>query len=243
MTIITLGPIGTFSEEAAKKYYSQDEIILKGSIADVFLELAKDENNKALLPFINTTSGIIEETILGLIKNECYICSKHSLEISYVIAGEASLSSCSKLYAHPHAYMQCKDYLQGFQGEIIHTKSNSHSANFAKQDPLSLCLTSYEAAKKQNLFIAFKDIKDRADNSTYFGKISRILPDKSHKTTLISLGYKCSKEALLYALKGFELYFMVGKSIAICEIPSEIDFDKLLSKTNLDVHCNILGRY
>ncbi|PCI95388.1 hypothetical protein COB11_02410 [Candidatus Aerophobetes bacterium] len=243
MVLITLGPAGTFSEMAAKSYYSNEKIVLKDSIADVFLALMQDESAKALLPFLNSTSGIIAETILGLMKNKLYICSKHSLEISYTLAGAASISSCKKLYVHPHAYMQCKKSLEDFKGEIVYTMSNSHSARFAKNDPSSLSLTTKEAARENDLPILKEKIKDKTDNTTYFGKVCRKLPDSSGKTLLLEFECQSGLDALKSILKDFELYFLEDRKTAICEVPSETDVDMLFSKTCKDTQCYILGKY
>ena len=176
MDLITLGPKGTFCEKAAHIYYPDANLNLVETIPEIFSSLNKNQQ-KGLVPIKNVVSGYIDESLEGLIKQDFYIQSLVKTSVSYVVAQKRSGDPTSRLYTHPHAFLQCRGSLKGFEDiEIVYTNSNAESATYARQDPSSCALTSQRAAQLKELNIIQEGVKDEAKNDTHFGLISKELP-------------------------------------------------------------------
>lgn len=247
MLIITLGPKGTFSEKAAHIYYEDAELILKSSIGDVFLELEKHEGAFALLPLRNKISGYVIETLRGLLSQKVIISSLSKLSVWYCLASKEADSSPRRIYSHPHAYLQAKRSLSGFEDlEVIYTNSNAQSASFASKDPASLALTTQRAASLQKLCVLKDRLKDDEENDTYFGLISKELP-KGGNHTLISIESPLLQDEVESLFKGCQKTLISHlEGLSIIEIRGSIDIEaisKNLEKMDPKASLNILGLY
>ena len=124
MKISYLGPIGTFSYEAAKSYASpNDELIESTTITQAINKLISDEVQAAIVPLENSIQGSVFETIDNLLSNDLlYIKKDFALSISHnlLINKNTNIDNITEIISHPQALAQCRKYLnQKFPNAIL----------------------------------------------------------------------------------------------------------------------------
>lgn len=188
MKLVTLGPKGTFSHQAALRMHKKAEIVFADNIDAVFFRLGEKDIKEALTPIQNTRSGFVEETVINLMKYDFSIQGKIDQKVTHYLAGKGNTEDVKTLYAHPHAYKQCKDTLDtlGVHAKVIETLSNGHSALQLKLDEKgqAAAIVSPLAAEIYKLPILQEHIEDDPENTTTFLLIGKQL----HKST----GKDCS---------------------------------------------------
>ena len=110
MTIITLGPEGTFSHELALKLgYTQ--IRLSSTIRGIFSAVADGEGD-GLVPLENSEAGGVGETLDGLLRFPLFITAEMYMPVHHHLASLVSLPQLRVIYAHPQTHEQCSEYLE-----------------------------------------------------------------------------------------------------------------------------------
>jgi chorismate mutase/prephenate dehydratase len=136
------------------------------------------------------------------------------LPIQYCLAGEAPLTDVQRLYAHPQALAQCRQWVQRHlpKAEILETSSNARSAELASQPDKKLrgkaaAITGLLAAQKYNLKIIERDIQDFSENATRFLVLGRQCgPATGRDRTSIMFSIADKVGALYHALEPFRRY-------------------------------------
>ena len=163
------------------------------------------------MPFENSSNGSVVFTLdlfadLNnkypdiLVTGEAYVAVKHCL-LGYSSASSTSerdgdgrkgddgndLSHIKKLYSHPQAWGQCKNFLHKYlkTAERHDVSSTSKAAEIASQDKTgeSAALSSEIAAELFGLDVLAKEINDKKGNSTRFFVIRRKDDDGGVETT------------------------------------------------------------
>lgn len=200
MNLITLGPKGTFSHQVALDYCKKAKIQFADSIDGVFFRLGDKESNQALVPLKNNRSGYVEETVVNLMKYDFSLQGKFDAKISHCLAGRGKIDEATALFAHPHAYLQCKDKLDslGVDCRVVETKSNGHSAMQLKfdQSTRSLAIIPPLAAEIYKLPIIEKSIEDDPENRTTFFLIGKEVHKPTGKDTSAFLLFSDSLKAV-----------------------------------------------
>lgn len=116
MKIGYLGPKGTFSYEACDRYCKGNmDMIEYKTISDTIIALAEDKIDEAIVPIENSLQGCVTDAIDTLIKNEnIKVKDEILLEIKQNLMSnkECSFEEITKIYSHPQALAQCRNYLE-----------------------------------------------------------------------------------------------------------------------------------
>lgn len=184
-----LGPKGTFSQEAVKKYITTTKSMdVAGNInvveyayitiQDIFKEVRKGGLNEAIVPIENSLEGAVNET-LDILAGEGNLKIKSELVIPIrqnLLVKEGSLKKDIKyIISHPQPVGQCRKYISTVfpKAEIKTVYSTAGAAEMvARGRGDSAALGSAIAAKVYNLKIFAKDIQDEDSNFTRFAVIS-----------------------------------------------------------------------
>ncbi|MGB4457564.1 MAG: prephenate dehydratase domain-containing protein, partial [Defluviitoga tunisiensis] len=113
-----LGPAGTYSEIAAKKFFGENNVfIAKNTIADVFDSVTTAEADYGVVPIENSIEGSVNMTmdLLFEIPNirvvgECVIPIRHFL-LSYE---KIEFDKIRTLCSHQHAIGQCSKFIRSY---------------------------------------------------------------------------------------------------------------------------------
>ena len=189
MTIVTLGPAGTFSHIAALKY-ANHKIIFGMNFDNIFEMLNQGMAELALLPIENSISGTVLEVLDNLIESKKIIIDETVLKIEHNLASFEKKDQVKKIYVHPHSHKQCQKYLKKYfpNVEIQFTHSNSESAErLLKNKEQSGAIISSFLAKQHMIHILQPHIQDSKNNKTRFILVGQkeAKPSKHSKTSLL----------------------------------------------------------
>ncbi len=177
-----LGPPGTFSELAARRYLDylgkQDrdaEIIPLPSLADVFVAVEGGKTQEGVLPLENSTEGSVNQTLDLLthrflqvkIRGEIILPVAHQLLARPGVA----LKEITRVISHPQALAQCRSFLARFlpEAEIEEAASTAKAAALVAEAraPWAAIGTAL-VARSWGLAVLAENINDSPDNATRF---------------------------------------------------------------------------
>ncbi|KAI4945729.1 hypothetical protein J4E91_007641 [Alternaria rosae] len=197
-----LGPEGSYTHQAALDAFPPTSpttpVTLTPSITieDVFYAVQSGTAYRGVVPFENSSNGSVVFTLdlfadLDnkypdiLVTGEAYVAVKHCL-LGYSNTSRTTnqdgkngndFSHIKKLYSHPQAWGQCKDFLAKYlkTAERHDVSSTSKAAEIASGDKTgeSAALSSEIAAELFGLDVLAKEINDKKGNSTRFFVIRR----------------------------------------------------------------------
>lgn len=186
-----LGPRGTFSQEAVRKYL--EHLTVKcithdyTTIRDILFAVEMGEINEALVPVENSLEGPVNET-LDMIATEVNLKIKAEIIIAIrqnLLVKEGScLEDIKYIISHPQSIGQCRKYISNNfpKAEIKLIYSTAGAAEIvALGEGDSAAIGSVIAADVYSLEIFAKDIQDGDNNFTRFAVVSK---DDSYRTGL-----------------------------------------------------------
>jgi chorismate mutase/prephenate dehydratase len=210
MSIAYLGPEATFTHQAAiQKFGSSLRYVSQKTIADVFDEVSRNRADYGVVPVENTTEGVVTHTLDMFVDSDLKIVSQIVLPIQYCLAGNGRLRDIKRLYVHPQALGQCRQWVQEHlpKAEILETSSNARSAELAAKGKVNAAITGVLAAEKYGLPVLVQDIQDNVSNATRFLVLGRQCspPTGDDRTSLlVSVADKAG--ALHQAIAAFRRY-------------------------------------
>ena len=172
-----LGPPGTNTHLAALRHFgSSAEFVPVRGIPDVFEEVERDRTEVGLVPVENSSEGVVNHTLDGLIDSELLICGEVSLEIHHhLLSRAADLGEIKRVYSHPQALAQCRGWLGRHlpDAEVVEMPSTSVAAEQAALDTTTAAVASELAGQLYRLQPLRERIEDHANNVTRFLVIGR----------------------------------------------------------------------
>lgn len=185
MKIAYFGPAATFTHLAALKIFGRKvDYIPAESIKDVFIEVEKCRADYGVVPIENSTEGIVNHTLDMFVDSDLNITSEIFLEISEcLLSAENSIKKIKKVYSHPQAIAQTKNWLEKNlkNVKIVEVASTAEAARLAKKEKNTAAISSIVAAEIYNLNVLARNIEDFKNNFTRFLVIGKKSPDASGK--------------------------------------------------------------
>lgn len=170
MTLVTLGPAGTFSHGLAARL--DPDVRLVPSIAAVFSAVAGGEGD-GLVPLENSEAGSVGATLVGLADHPVSITGECTIPIRHHLAARDAGGWHRCVYAHPQTAEQCSRRLEALALPLVPTASNAASAIAARDDSSGAALVSDELATLYDLAVLERDCQNSDANETRFVRISR----------------------------------------------------------------------
>lgn len=188
-----LGPQATFTHLAAVQCFGRyEEFFSCRSIADVFDEVEKSRADYGVVPIENSTEGVVNHTLDMFIESDLKICAERELQIShYLLASPRvrGLQGIRRLYSHPQALAQCRQWMEAHLPEIrvIESASTAEAAQRAARDPHSAAIAARVAAEIYGLETLASRIEDEVNNFTRFLVIGRTVSERTgrDKTSIL----------------------------------------------------------
>lgn len=186
MSVLTLGPAGTFSHGLATRLYG-DDIELLPTIRAI-IERVSEGLVEGLVPIENSETGGVGETLKGLVDLGVYITGEAYMPVRHHLAAREEPERLRVIYAHPQTHEQCSILLERLGVEVVHTSSNAASAVVMQRDEEGRvgAVIPEVASTIYDLPIAIRDIQNNMDNTTRFVQISSI-PQSDSECTKCSL--------------------------------------------------------
>jgi len=175
MKVAYLGPNGTFSEEAAQRYFRNEDADFKmyETIPDVIEAVGEERVDKAIVPIENTFEGTINMTIDALISyDRLYIEGEYILPVSlHLLANkEASLSEIKEVWSISPILTQCRKYIRERKLKSLpHDSSASAAEALIRNGSTDVAAIGSNAlAELLGLNVLDRNIQDNAENRTRF---------------------------------------------------------------------------
>lgn len=193
--IATLGPVGTFSELAAKQY---SELIDKNCAMIFYPTITKTFNaishqcEIGIIPIENTLDGYVQLTLDLLSQTNLKIVDEIIVPIQFSFVGNSEVSKIEKIYAQFKTQGQCTKFLEHFPNvKIITTESNGESLNQVKKGIIgeAAIIPKHMMNATKKFIFSIENITDSEDNETRFIILSKDTINydinKSYKTSIV----------------------------------------------------------
>ncbi len=174
--LITLGPEGTFSHQAALKYEKENsllfELCLKNSLQQI--ESSFSNAKYALLPLENSIDGFVTETIDILARNNFYFIDEIEIPVNFnFISKTRNLKDVKKVFVSFKAKGQCIRFIHDNNLEVVETDSNMMSYERIKNSDETYGAIVPSHLDIKNFHTNAKNIQDIDHNFTRFILLSK----------------------------------------------------------------------
>ncbi len=200
VTFAVLGPAGTFSDAALEKYASKQNAgggflakkLFFKSLPEVFDAAESGVAQKAVAPVENALGGTIYTTLDRLYSSDLCAEAEVLVVVSYCVARlKGAKKPVEKIFGHPQAFEQCRNYLsERFPNAArISSLSNVQALKdlAASGDETAAALGPEKQAKALGLEIIARNAEDAAYNVTRFFIIGKNpqKPTGNDRTSLV----------------------------------------------------------
>jgi chorismate mutase / prephenate dehydratase len=203
-----LGPRATFTHMACmQKFGSSAQYVPVHSIKDVFSEVERGRANFGVVPIENTTEGVVNHTLDMFIDSNLLIYGEVLQEVSHHLLSKSGLlDDVKKIYSHPHAIAQCRNWLETNLPHVpvSEVASTARAAELCMDEPSSAAIASELAGQLYGLKVIKARIEDNLNNFTRFLVLSQKPPERTGKDkTSLMLSVKDKVGALYDLLRPF----------------------------------------
>lgn len=191
LSVAFLGPLGTFSEEAANKQFGGlSSPIQCASIDEVFRQVESGKADYGVVPVENSTEGAVGRTLDLLMQTNLKICGEIELAVHHnLLSKQTDLKQVTKVYSHAQSLAQCHEWLNKYMPHVERESviSNAEAARLAALKEHTAAIASKRAAELFKLAILKENIEDDAKNTTRFLVLSQhdVAPSGKDKTSLV----------------------------------------------------------
>lgn len=190
LSVAFLGPLGTFSEEAATKQFGGlSKPVQCASIDEVFQTVETGTVDYGVVPVENSTEGAVGRTLDLLLATSLNICGEVELPVHHNLLSKSNdRSAITKLYSHAQSLAQCHEWLNrnlpGVECQAV--ASNAEAARLAAEQPNTAAIASRRAGELFGLNLLAESIEDDPRNTTRFLVLSShdVAPSGRDKTSL-----------------------------------------------------------
>ncbi len=221
LKIACLGPLGTFSHQAAvQQFGNQADIVPLPSIPEVFEEVEHYRADYGVVPVENSTEGVVAVTLDRLAESPLTIKAEILLRVEPCLLSRASrLEDIKLVVAHPQALAQCRLWLRHHLPNVpqMGASSTGAAAQRAQRERGVAAVASKLAASHYNLNILAENIQDLPNNFTRFlvlGHDGVANPSGEDKTSVV-ISTRHEAGALYRVLQPFAEH-----GVSLCNIES-----------------------
>ena len=226
--IITLGPKGTFSDEAAQKICGEGIIVsYTGTFAEALFRVTEEPDSVAVVPIENSVAGTVAQVQDSLVNNKLVILGEINLLIEYSLLSNAVPENVKLCYAHPQALEQSSKFLSknltASQNQL--TRSNVDSGiqflEAIKSDKKALAaIVPASFADSYPEWKVASGIQDYHNNTTRFLIVRPRRENEEHdflrKKTSLYVEFQEDRSGLLYELLSVFNLFQIN----LCRLES-----------------------
>ncbi len=173
MRLAYLGPPGTFSEEAARRYAPDADLQPCLSFRAAAQAVVDDAADEAILAIENSLEGSVPET-LDLLIHEVSLCIRREIvlpiEQCLIVGPRTDPAAVRTVYSHPQALGQCREYLRRHYPDAATVASLSTVAavEMVIARPAAAAIGPRRAAELHGARIVAAGIQDDQRNRTRF---------------------------------------------------------------------------
>ena len=173
VTVAYQGIAGAYSQQAASAYFEDDvKLVDVHSFRSAIEQVKKGAVDYAVLPFENSSAGIVTDVYDLLVEYDTYILDTFDIKIEHCLCAlpEATMEDITEVYSHPQAFMQSNDFIEENGWDKYSLANTAVSAKFISEQTHKnrACICSEEAAKIYGLKVLKKGVNFTSKNTTKF---------------------------------------------------------------------------
>ncbi len=193
MRISHLGPTGTYTEAASRRFDPTADLLPVATVAAAIQAVRDGEVDAAVCAMENSIEGSVSiETMDILIRPEfdLRVVGEVVVAIQHHLVGAPGINAAGAevVYSHPQALAQCRRRLAELapSAKPVAALSTAGAVEASMQEPGTLAVGSQHAAELFGATIYARDIGDERDNETRFVVLARedAPPTGDDKTSL-----------------------------------------------------------
>lgn len=203
------GEAGAYSQEAALQFFGR-AIITKPyeTLEKVFSAVEHGDAPFGIVPVENSLEGSISPSYDLLRDSILKVCGETELRVAHCLIANprASLDSIKRVYSHPQALGQCKNFIKHLGCEIIPTYDTAGAVKMIKEQGIidGSAIASARAAEIYQMKIIASEIEDYPHNFTRFFILAKEdSPPSGNDKTSIVFAVKHKPKALYDFIKNF----------------------------------------
>ena len=180
--IAFLGPKGSYSHSAARRYASTHFDQLTESSCSTFKDVFEKVESKVvdygILPIENSSSGSINEVYDLLQKTNLHIIGELSLPIDHCVLAipSAKLEQIDTIYSHPQPFQQCSNFLENYpHWKIVYCDSTSSAMETVAKlnQPNIAAMGNKDGGELYGLQVLEHNFANQKENITRFIVLAR----------------------------------------------------------------------
>ncbi len=180
--ISCLGPVGSYSELAAKRMCPDAEVILCHSFTDAVRKLMAGETDGAVLPVENSLNGGVLECLDLLEEQDIFAREEFPLPVDHRLAvlEGVKYEDIKRIYSHEQALGQCANFLERNFPDAEYVGTASTVESLGRLDKCSAGIVGSHI-EREGVVLSGTNIADNKSNFTRFVLVERRgkLPEKS----------------------------------------------------------------
>ncbi len=191
-----LGPLLTYTHQAAKQHYANDqiEIIPYKTIDDVLIAVEEGAVAEGVVPEENVIEGTVRATIDGYYNRRVYLIGKTVIPISHYIGvlPDADAKEIAEIMTKAEAFSQCSVWMGNTlpNASLIPANSTADAARIVKEKQLkkTAVIAPELALQEHGLKVIGANVGNVTYNKTMFGIVANNLrgePTGNDETTIV----------------------------------------------------------
>ncbi len=191
VTVAFLGPVGTYTEQAAyQQFGTAIEAMPCASIDEVFRATEAGTADFGVVPVENSSEGAVNRTLDLMLATSTIISGEVSIQVHHsLMTKTGAMDGVKVICAHSQALAQCQVWLNQHYPNIERraVMSNGEAARMASMDPTVAAIASEMAGEQYQLGVVQAHIQDDPHNRTRFAVIGKLqtTPSGSDQTSLV----------------------------------------------------------
>lgn len=177
--VVYQGVEGAYTHQALASYFGEEtECFNVDTWRDAMEAIKGGKADYAVLPFENSSAGIVAENYDLLKEYGYYIVGEQKIKINHCVLGlpGVNFDDIKKIYSHPQALAQCSKFLEKHrEWEIIPEKNTAMAAKKVQEDkdPSQAAIASSMTAELYGLDMLAEGVQNNSMNETRFIIVSR----------------------------------------------------------------------
>lgn len=170
-----LGPQGTFSHQAALRFFGPGlELMPQPDLPDVAEAVARGEVDYGLLPVENSIEGAIGTSFDLVVEHDLTVVGELIQPVELYLVGNTTLDQVRTVYSHPQPLRQARRWLRGHvpRAALVPVVSTADAAA-RLHEPGAAAIVGPMALEDGQLQKLAGPIEDRPDNRTRFWVVAR----------------------------------------------------------------------
>lgn len=187
-----LGPAGTYTEEAARFFFSSGDFRPKETVPDAIDDLTNGNADYAVIPQENTLGGAVTDYVDALIaENNVYVVGEVTLPINQTLMGlpGSSIDDIKTVCSHAQGIVQSAEWRKEHLPDAVtqEMESTAAAAEYVSksEDKSIAAIAAPGAAKLYGLSVLAENVQITDTNKTRFYVLSSSLLKEDKQTNAV----------------------------------------------------------